>query len=466
MSEPKSSIVDLTSALAWLAAFTDYEQKNADQLRAVTFELGRMQALCEGLGHPERRAGYVHVAGSKGKGSTVFFTEALLRAAGNRTGRFLSPHLETVTERIAIDGRSVTGAEFAALTRALGPYVEACRHSSPDRLPSFFECLTAMAFLAFADPAIDYCVLEVGLGGRLDATNVVKPDVTLITSIDLEHTRVLGSTRTAIAREKAGIIKPGIPVVVGFSRDSEEGQAVDAIVCERGAPAWWLGEEVRVESVRFEPDGTHFDLFVDDLEFKDLVIAAAGPRQPDNAALAVAALHHLGRRRLLPWNDDVMRHALATLQLPARLELIPPHGARRATIILDCAHTPASMAALAGMLGRQDLPCLPDLLLGMLRDKDVDACLAPLASRMNRVYVTAPDSPRALDPSNLRTAVERIMKPAAGIALIEASEMSAFLDQRLASEHPLVVAGSVYLAGTVRRHLRNRRGSVDDPWTP
>src|SRR5262245_44292277 len=279
----------LAEAEAWLEGLINLER--APDPARVRLSLEPVQRLLARIGDPQRRLHVLHVAGSKGKGSTALLCEALLRAAGASTGTFTSPHLERWTERFRIDGREVAGDALAAVIGSLRPHVDALR-TGPEP-PSFFDVTTAAAFQLFTDARVDVAILEVGLGGRLDSTNVVTPAVSCITSIELEHTDKLGDTLAAIASEKAGIAKPGVPLVTG-ALPAEAAAVVEARARSLGCPLARLERELACEVLEERIDGTRFRLR--DAPFEvELELAAPGRHQAANASLALACVRRLGR---------------------------------------------------------------------------------------------------------------------------------------------------------------------------
>lgn len=436
-------------AIAYLASFTDYEQKEAEKLSREALDLDRMEGWVERLGRPHEAVPVVHVAGTKGKGSVTWMLDALLRAHGLRTGRFLSPHVEHVTERIAIDGKQVTEERFAQLVAKIHEPVEDRRTEAPGDLPSFFESITLMAFMEFAERRVDAAVIEVGLGGRLDATNVVTPEVGVITSIDLEHTRVLGDTREAIAAEKAGIIKPSMDVVCGVPKESPEGEVIATIAEARGANVLWLTDaELFIDT---DGSGTRLELELAERTLRDVPVGPLGHHQATNAALALLALDLLERKNLVEIDDDAVRDALGRLSIPARLEMLQPSQMTKTSVdvpvLLDCAHTPGSMTGLAAATRRVFEGKKTTLLLGMLRDKRIDECLSAVGGAFDNVLIVAPNSPRALDVTELAEAVRRVLD----VEPVILDDLAAMPEAVTATgAEALVVAGSIYLAGSVR----------------
>ena len=444
-------------ALEYLASFTDYEQKLPDGVRRRAMDLDRMRRFAAALGNPQERLAIVHVAGTKGKGSTTMMVDALVRAHGLSCGRFISPHLSHVTERIAIDGRPVDTERFADLVQRLRPYVEKTRRERPTDLPSFFESITMMAFLEFARRDVDVCAIEVGLGGRLDATNIAMPRVSVITTIDLEHTRVLGETLERIAAEKAGIIKERIPAVSGLGRDTDAGRAIATAARRRRASLRVLGEEIIVS-----PEG-HDDAFtvgVDGREFTGLTLPRVGDHQRANAALALAAMACLEAAGMIRLRNDCVRAALETVQLPARVEFFDVGSGLGfdGPVVLDSAHTRASVRALVAALPHV-LPARPrTLVVGLLRDKNVLACLEKLLEAADEVVAVTPPSPRALPAAELADAVRAIAPEDLPVMTAELDELGEILAR--SRSRALVVTGSAYLAGMIRPLLAvSRAGS-------
>jgi len=386
----------MAEAEAWLAGLINVE-RSPDPARA-RLTLAPVRALVARLGDPQRRLRVLHIAGSKGKGSTALLAEALLRGAGLSTGVFTSPHLLRWTERFRLDGVEVGEAALAdALTR-LRPHVDALREG-PDA-PSFFDATTAAAFLLFAEAGVDVAVFEVGLGGRLDSTNVVEPAVTCITSIELEHTEKLGSTLAAVAGEKAGIAKPGVPLVSGALPPEAEA-AVEARAQDVGAPRVRLGHELQLEILEEEPIATRFAWRDGPVSLRTR-LAWPGPHQAANAALALACVRRLGavEDAALP---ELASRALASVRLEARAEIL----GERPWLVVDGAHTAASATTLAAVLAR-----LPrrraHLVLSVSAGKDLGALCRALVPCVQTVTVTRAEPVRSLQPKQVADAVRAV----------------------------------------------------------
>ena len=436
----------LERAGAWLEGLIDLERTPA--ARAPRLSLAPMQALAERLGHPERGLSVVHVAGSKGKGSTALLAEAVLREAGERVGTFTSPHLERWTERFRIDGDPVAETDLARALEEIRPHVEALRADpfAPD--PSFFDATTAAALLLFREAGVDRAVIEVGLGGRLDSTNVVEPAVSCITSIELEHTDRLGSTLAAIAREKAGIVKRERPVVAG-RLPAEAAGVVAERAAQLGAPLSALGADFFVDVIG-EPTlrGMRVRFRDGDLDV-EAQLPLAGRHQAENAALALACARRLGARSI-PALAAAARSGLARAALPGRIEVLGERPLR----VVDAAHTERSAAALATTLAR-----LPrgrtHLLLSVSGDKRLPEILGHVLPLADAVFVTRAEPVRSRDPAELAQAIARAAPALPVRTVADPSEAVRAAGEGLGPDDLLLVTGSVYLAGIARRALRD-----------
>jgi dihydrofolate synthase/folylpolyglutamate synthase len=425
----------LPDAEAWLDGLIDLERRTRFDYAALG--LGRVRALLAALGHPERGLACIHVAGSKGKGSTALAAEALLRAAGLRAGAFTSPHLTSWLERFRIAGAPVGEADLLHALRRVRPAVERQRRE-PELAPSFFDVSTALALELFREARLDAAVIEVGLGGRIDSTNAIEPRVSVITSIELEHTDKLGKTLVAIAGEKAGILRPGVPALCG-PLPEEARAVVRARAGELAAPLL----EVVARDVRVGAEGVRFAL----PDGRRIASGVLGAHQASNLALAVCAVEVLTGRAL----GERELAALGSLELPARVE-------RFGELVLDCAHTPESARALrlaleAGAPGRRWV-----LALCVSRDKDADAIARELAPAVRTALATSAEPQRSMPPAELAGALR-----GAGIASVECvPEPLAALGRARQLVRPgewLVLTGSVYFAGAVRAALLAERAA-------
>ena len=349
-----------------------------NEIQTAKFDLERITRLLEALGNPHRAGRFVHVAGTNGKGSTCAMIEAGLRDAGVRTGLYTSPHLIEPTERIQIGGAPITPLEFAqAFTEIHETAAKMLQAGELDLHPTYFECVTAMAFLLFARRAVDTVVLEVGLGGRLDATNVVTPVLAVITPIDLDHQMFLGDTLAKIAAEKAGILKPGSPAIF-----AEQPPEVESVLRAHAKGPYTLSRDWTIHALTLDARGSRFRL-------RDLEITCplAGEHQVENSRVAAIALHELG----------ASPSGIAKTRWPGRLE----HISSRPEIILDGAHNPAGTRALAGYIQRFYRDRRIWIVYGVMRDKAVPEMAGMLFPLAARVILTAPANSRAMAPENI-----------------------------------------------------------------
>ncbi len=429
--------------------------------------LRRVRALLVRLGDPDRRVPVVHVAGSKGKGSTAAMIAAALGAAGHRAGLFTSPHLHSFRERIVIAGEAVSPAAFAALADRVEFAARALEAAEPELgSVTTFEFLAAMGFLAFAEARCDAAVVEVGLGGEFDATNVVDPLVSVITRIDLEHTAVLGDTLPAIATAKAGIVKPGRPVVVG-ANDAAVAAVFEQAATEAGGPLLLAGRD-------FTGSGpwTGCTLSGPWGQWDGVPLALPGAHQVENAATAAAALWPSNEGGIPVAEADV-RAGLAGVRWPGRFERVDADGAR---VVLDGAHTPASAAAVAAALADAFPGEQAVVVLGISADKDALAIVAALAPVTRTVIATAAAAPRAAAASVVAEAAAAAGLPveaAPGVAeAVQRALAVAGGGARRGAGFPhgsppggLVLAtGSLYLVGEAREALG--LAQPDPPWGP
>lgn len=425
----------------------NYEQKTP---QPGDFKLDRMRLLLERLGNPERRFRIVHVAGSKGKGSTAAMLAAILRAEGYRVGLFTSPHLVRVEERIQVDGEPISRDELTARLTEIRDLAQSTRNSDGQPLDAsltFFEIATAMGFLHFTYRAAEWVLLEVGLGGRLDSTNVCLPRLALVTSISFDHQEQLGYTLASIAGEKAGIIKPGRPTVSGVLQ--AEAQAIVAERCRQvGAPLRQLGRDFhyRHEPARIDGDDRPGRVTITTWRrtYPELMLKLVGEHQAANAALAVAAIELL-REEGVPLHDRSLVEGLAGVEWPARLEVVQ----RRPLVLLDCAHNVASAEALRDAILRSfAVRGKRILVFAVSRDKDYAGILAVLEPLFAQIVLTRfQTSPRYVPPERLRDALSP--GTAASVAESPAAAVAA-ARKLLTSDDLLCVTGSVFLAGEVR----------------
>ena len=437
--------MDYRAAIAYIIERSGYDRGFvANPFDAETVGLRRTAWLLDALGHPPARYPAVHVAGTKGKGSTAACVAAILRAAGRRVGLYTSPHLHTFRERIRLDGAPIAEDAFAALIGEIAPLNARLAQEHPDwGEATAFEVATVLALLAFARSAVDVAVVEVGLGGRLDATNVLTPAVAVITTISLDHTAILGDTLAEIAAEKGGIIKPAVPVVSSPQRP-EALAVLERLAAERGSPFSLAGRDWH-----FSGTPERFDLRGPWGGYRDLRVALAGRHQVENAATAVAACWALGQAGIeVP--EAAVRQGLAAVEWPGRLEVV-----RRApTVVVDGAHNVDSAERLAVALREGFRWRRLTLVLGIARDKQVEEMLAVLAPLADHVVATASHHPRAAAPERIAAAARAAGGP--DLPVEEATSVAGALARALAGAAPddlVCVTGSLYAVSEAREAL-------------
>jgi dihydrofolate synthase/folylpolyglutamate synthase len=408
----------LNNPLPWLFALEQF---------GIKFGLENISAIVERLGHPERAFRSIHIAGTNGKGSVTAMVDAALRAAGHRSARFTSPHLVDLSERFVIDGRPVAGDALAAAIDDVRMAIDDLRaHGRLEVQPTFFEVTTAVAFLLFQRAEVDVAVLEVGLGGRLDATNVVTPPAlvaTAITSIAFDHQLYLGTTLRDIALEKAGIIKPGVPVVVG-PLDPEAETAIIEVAARIGAPV------VRASA----------------RDCEGLTIGLAGVHQRSNAAVAMRLLE-LADANGVAVPRRAIEAGLAHPEWPGRLEVRRFTDGRE--LLLDAAHNPAGAASLASYLKAEGGEPRP-LVFAAMRDKDVTGMFAALLPAVGRLIVTRASNTRSAEPATL---AEQARSAAPSLPIAVAPDLDRALDTAWRAGPRIVVAGSIFLLGDVMKRV-------------
>ena len=387
----------------------NYERQVPDS--AKNFDLSKMRSLMQRLGNPENSTPVIHVAGTKGKGSVCVMLGAALSSAGMKTGVYTSPHLETIHQRMAIDGQLITDGQMDAAFQRIDVKIQEFDKTlvAEGKQPvSFFEYTTALAFDFFANEKCDIVVLETGLGGRLDSTNVCQPDVCVITNISRDHTRILGDTLEEIASEKAGIIKQGVPVISGVT-DSPSREVIAAVAKERGCDLYLLNDAFEIaEGVSRDPFSFQMNADTDVTPIADLNLKMRGGHQRGNASLAIAAMMLL-REKGWSITDDAIRTGLATASLPGRIEII----SSAPTVVMDMAHNPASVKALSEML-QEDLEygsaAERVLVFGTTRDKDCQKMLERIIPLFDRVIFTKyKNNPRGLSVAKLIKLAEPVV---------------------------------------------------------
>ena len=430
----------LTDALAYLDGHLNLETVSAR--RALAPLLDRIRLLTEFMNDPQTQYPIIHITGTNGKTSTAAIATSLLRAKGLSVGTYTSPHLERVNERMQWNGEPISDAAFAEV-------VEQVAQLEPllgEERPTYFELLTAAAFRWFADIAVDVAVIEVGLGGSWDATNVGDGRVAVITNIGIDHVEYLGPTREGIAREKSGIVKPGSTLVLG-----EIDPALAAVFDEAGANETWRREEdFACEENRLAHGGRLLGLRTPAARYDDVFLPLHGAHQGDNAACALAAVEAFFAA---PVEPDLVDEGMAAATSPGRMEVMGRHP----LCILDGAHNPAGARAAAATIAETFAADAPSrvLVLGLLQGRDPDEMLLALGTDGVRLVVACPPpSPRALPTAEVAAAAAR-----AGIRAVEARSVEEAVDRAVkeaGAEEMVLITGSLYVVGAARTALRSR----------
>ncbi len=435
-------------AINMLLSLVDHERSVPSLPRQKRiYDLKSVERLLSRMGDPHRRSGIIHVAGTKGKGSTAAMVESILRAAGYSTGFYSSPHLHSFCERIRLNGSPIAQDQFAELVDAVWPFHMA-NTTDPDAGPAtLFEFLTAMAFRYFSERETDFSVIEVGLGGRLDATNVVTPEISVITPVSMDHMAILGDTIAAIATEKAGIIKPGVPVVVA-PQFPEAAAVISQTAAARNSPVVQVGDtvkwETRGESLKGQSLTIHGRLGT-----YETTIPLLGDFQGANAAAAVAAVETLSQKEY----DITARsitEGLSVVGWPCRLEVLGLNP----TVIADGAHNDHSVAAILSTVGAYSAHRRLVVVAGFSRDKQVESMVKLFARHAHCVVATRSRHPRSMAPSEIAD-----MFIAAGMTdrqVLACSDVAHAVEEALTLASPddlVLVAGSLFVAAEVREKV-------------
>lgn len=441
-----TSIRNYRSALNFLKTKTNYETMVRVGYNSTNFNLSRMLRILSRLGNPHKRFRSIHIAGTKGKGSTAHMLAAILKKGGYRAGLYTSPHFVHLRERISIDGRLVTEAEFTRLMAKIAPVARKLEKDNP----TFFELMTAAAFLHFAYNKVDIAVIETGLGGRLDSTNVIKPEVCGITSISYDHTAQLGTTLEAIAEEKAGIFKPGVPVISAPQRPG-----VKRVLREQaekvGCDLRFVGDDLefsyRFERSRMSGPHTRVCMATPTTRFDHIRVPLLGEHQAHNCGVALGVIGALYQRGIKLGPQDAI-DGLAEVKVEGRLETI---GTQPHTVV-DAAHNAASVRALMRAIGQNISYDSMVVIFGCSADKDIDGMLAQLQLGADKVIFTSTGTPRSIDPQEL---LSRFQEKSHKMAQVEENLIDAYRTacHCVTREDLICITGSVHLVGRAKQKL-------------
>ena len=431
----------------YIFSYTDYEKAPMPHDPAF-YDLRRVEELLTRLGNPHLAARSVHIAGTKGKGSVAAMVALALSVSGYTTGLYTSPHLHTWRERMRVDGGPISEEEFVALVGGLKPEVEAVNRKATYGQLTTFELLTALGFAFFKRKGAEFQVLEVGMGGTFDATNVITPEVGIITSISLDHTEVLGNSLAEVAGEKAGIIKPG-SIVVTSPQPDEVARVIEEACLNRGAELIRVGSDVTWRSLGFDSDRQSLQVKGRLNDYK-LSIPLLGQYQLENAAVAVAALEVLAEKGFKISRDSIV-NGLAKVNWPGRLQILSRHP----LLVVDGAHNPDSAQKLKQSLEQYFNFDRAILVIGVSCDKDIAGIVSELAPLFGKVIVTRSRHPRAMAPPPI---VAEFARHGAEVEVAEDVSTALALALGMAGTRDLVcVAGSLFVVGEAIEQA-NRQG--------
>lgn len=434
------------SAVNHLNAAVSYERTPRAALAAGGYTLGRTQRLLRALGNPERTFKSVHIAGSKGKGSTVAMLAGMLQNCGFKVGVYTSPHILSVRERIAVNGKQVSEGMFTKLMNT----VTAAGRKPRVGKPTYFEILTAIAFLHFANEGVDLAIVEAGVGGRLDATNVIKPEAIGITSINLDHTALLGTTLESIAGEKAGVFKTGVPISCSPQRPEVE-RVLRNAAGEANSVLRITGRDVgfssRFESTRGIGPHTRICVTTPTSRFEHVHAPLPGDHQAINCALALGILDTL-KNRGFAIDDQTAVEGLANVRLAGRMEII----AENPRTIVDGAHNAASIDALIHAIGQNVPYDSMVIIFGCQKDKDFMGMLSRIRFGADKVIFTSTGSPRSMEPAELGAAFAE-MSPKMHQVTDSLEEAMSIARRAVSRDDLICITGSFYLVGRAKRLL-------------
>lgn len=444
-------------ALDYLNSLINYEKKPDVPYTGRSFNLERMRSILSNLGNPHQSLKCVHIAGTKGKGSTAAMIASMLKAGGYRVGLYTSPHLISPRERIRIGSHLISEEEFASLISRIKEVIEKSSHRGNFSVPTFFEVYTSLAFTYFNHKKVDIAVIEVGLGGRLDATNVIEPLVGVITPISLDHTNILGKSITSIAREKAGIIKPGSRIITSPQRKSVFSLLQKACE-EKNATLYRVGEDITFKVTKATSCYYKFSIQGMNSSYPDLLLPLVGEHQLWNATTAVGTIELLANSGF-PIFPQEIEEGLRKVKWRGRIQILE----RNPTVLVDCAHNSASARHLARFLEKffVDKGKKLTLILAVLKNKDIEGIGKALCPLTHRVIITRANSPRALPPGEILARIkmycpfEPVIEDNVKRALERAKEMIE------ARGDIICVTGSIYIVGEVLG-LPQYRNSVNN----
>jgi dihydrofolate synthase/folylpolyglutamate synthase len=439
-----------SKAIRFMASLSDFERLRIVRYTSQNFDLERMRTLLKRLGNPQDQFKNVHIAGTKGKGSTCAMIAAMLQACGYKVGLYTSPHLTDVRERIQINGEMIHQSEFARIVKQMEPIIERMRPH-----PTYFDAMTAVAFKHFADQNIDIAVVETGLGGRLDSTNVIKPEVTAITSISKDHMAQLGNTLAKIAEEKAGIFKAGIPAI-SVQQDPEADLVLKRVAEKNGTTLDVTGQTIefsyRFESSRMQGPHNRVCLTTPNSKFEHLAVPLLGEHQAINCGLALSVIDRL-KSRGFTISDSKAMEGLAKTTVPGRMEML----SQQPRVVADGAHNAASFDAMLRAIGQHIPYDSMVIIFGCCADKDVPGMLEKIAAGADKVIFTHVNNIRSADPNELAAKyVEQYGKMAQVASSLD--DALGIAKRAVTKEDLICISGSFYLVGEAKKYFAAKAG--------
>jgi dihydrofolate synthase/folylpolyglutamate synthase len=435
-------------AIRFLETLTDYERLRIVRYNSQNFDLDRMRGLLKKIGNPHEQFKSVHIAGTKGKGSTCAMIANMLQANGYKVAVYSSPHLVDIRERIQVNGEMIPHADFARLIRLVEPIVLKMKP-----MATFFDVVTAVAFKYFAEEEVDIAVIETGLGGRLDSTNVLKPEITGITSISKDHMAQLGHTLPKIAEEKAGIFKQGVPAIT--VQQTPEVEAVLKRIADKvNAPFDITGKSIefsyRFEATRMLGPHNRLCLTTPNSKFEHLAVPMMGEHQAINCGLALSIVDKL-KTRGFTINDGKAMEGLAKTHMPGRMEMV----STAPRVLVDGAHNAASLDALMKAVGQHIPYDSMVVIFGCCQDKDVPGMLERITSGADKVIFTKVDSVRTANPDELAARYVELYGKMAQVART-LEEALAIANRAVTREDLICITGSFYLVGEAKKYFAEK----------
>jgi dihydrofolate synthase/folylpolyglutamate synthase len=447
----REPVTGFTKALKYLNTLADFERLRIVRYNNDNFNLDRMRLLLKKLGNPQDQFKSVHVAGTKGKGSTCAMIASMLQACGYKVGLYTSPHLVDIRERIQVNGQMISTEAFGKLVKMVEPVVAKIKP-----LPTYFDVLTAVAFQHFADEKVDVAIVETGLGGRLDSTNVVKPEVTAITSISKDHMAQLGNTLGKIAAEKAGIFKAGVPAVT-VMQDPEAEAVLKDVAQKVGAPLDIAGKSIefsyRFESSRMLGPHNRICLTTPNSKFEHLAVPLMGEHQAINCGLALSVLDRL-KGRGFTINDTKAMEGLAKTTVPGRMEMV----SQTPRVLVDGAHNASSLDMMLRAVGQHIPYDSMVVIFGCCGDKDVTGMLERITAGADKVIFTKVDNIRTANPEELAARyIEQYGKMAQVARSLE--DALAIAQRAVTKEDLICITGSFYLVGEAKKYFAAKQAA-------